>query len=249
MTEFAPWIKRIGPEAATGAGAAKGAALVFPHAGGAAAAYRKLAKELSANGVDTYLLQYPCRADRLAHPAAPSIAELAAQLYGAGDWRSVAPLHLFGHCMGATVAFEFARLAEADGTPVRRLFASAGQAPVTIADSAPLPTTQPGLIADLVDLGGTDPRLLDDEDFIELLVLALQADYRALDGYRCGPEVRIDADIHAIGGPDDHRVTPELLRAWATHTRGAFTHTEFDGGHFYLDGHLADVARLVSDCE
>ena len=176
MTEFAPWIKRIGPETANSAGSAKGAALVFPHAGGAAAAYRKLAKALSANDVDTYLLQYPCRADRLAHPAASSVAELAAQLYGAGDWRSVAPLQLFGHCMGATVAFEFARLAEADGVPVRRLFASAGQAPVTIADSAPLPTTQAGLIAGLVELGGTDPRLLDDEDFIELLVLALQAD-------------------------------------------------------------------------
>ena len=67
------------------------------------------------------------------------------------------------------------RLAEADGVAVGRLFASAGQAPVTIADSAPLPTTQAGLIADMVDLGGTDPRLLDDDDFVELLVQALQA--------------------------------------------------------------------------
>ena len=248
MTEFAPWIKRFGPDA-TAVGAAEGAVLVFPHAGGAAAAYRKLAKELSTRGADTYLLQYPCRADRLAHPPAASIAELAAQLYAAGDWHAVAPLHLFGHCMGATVAFEFARLAEADDVAVGRLFASAGQAPVTIADSAPLPTTQAGLIADMVDLGGTDPRLLDDDDFVELLVQALQADYRALDGYHCGPQVRIDADIHAIGGRGDHRVPPELLQPWATHTRGAFTRTEFDGGHFYLDGHLSDVVRLLSDSE
>ena len=219
MTEFAPWIQENRPRSRHRRRGCQNAALVFPHAGGAAAAYRKLAKELSANGVDTYLLQYPCRADRLAHPAAPSIAELAAQLYGAGDWRSVAPLHLFGHCMGRHSGVRVRARSPSRRHTVRRLFASAGQAPVTIADSAPLPTTQPGLIADLVDLGGTDPRLLDDEDFIELPGLALQADYRALDGYRCGPEVRIDADIHAIGGPDDHRVTPELLRAWATHTR------------------------------
>ena len=125
MTEFAPWIKRFGPDA-TAVGAAEGAVLVFPHAGGAAAAYRKLAKELSTRGADTYLLQYPCRADRLAHPPAASIAELAAQLYAAGDWHAVAPLHLFGHCMGATVAFEFARLAEADDVAVDRIDVGAG---------------------------------------------------------------------------------------------------------------------------
>ena len=42
MTEFASWIKRIGPETANSAGSAKGAALVFPHAGGAAAAKIRL---------------------------------------------------------------------------------------------------------------------------------------------------------------------------------------------------------------
>ena len=79
--------------------------------------------------------------------------------------------------------------------------------------------------------------------------VALELDAHAVEVLRHRPEVRIDADIHAIGGPADHRVPPDLLRAWGTHTRGAFTHTEFDGGHFYLDGHLADVARLVSDSE
>ncbi|BBX62368.1 phenyloxazoline synthase MbtB [Mycobacterium saskatchewanense] len=238
--EFQPWIKRF-----TG-GATRGSVVVFPHAGGAAAAYRPLAKALSANDVDAYVVQYPQRADRRSHPAADSIEALAHELFEAGDWASVAPLSLFGHCMGAVVAFEFARVAERNGVPVRVLWASAGQSPSTASGYGPLPTSADGVLADMVDLGGTDPALLDDEEFVDLLVRAVQADYRALNTYSCRPDVRIGADIHAIGGHHDHRISREVLASWETHTSGRFTVSEFEGGHFYLNDHLDAVARMVS---
>ncbi|WP_422746287.1 thioesterase II family protein [Mycobacterium sp. WMMD1722] len=237
--EFAPWVKRFGD---TG----RSTTVVFPHAGGAAAAYRGLAKALTGRGVDTFIVQYPQRADRLRHPAAGSIEELAAQLFDAGPWERVAPLNLFGHCMGAVVAFEFARVAERGGVPVETLWASAGQAPSTVAEAAPLPTTERAVLADMVDLGGTDPRLLEDEDFVELLVLAVQADYRALSGYHCAADDRVAADIHALRGDRDHRISREWSQRWASHTSGRFTSSTFDGGHFYLNEHLDAVAALVS---
>lgn len=238
--EFQPWVKRFT------AAAARGSVVVFPHAGGAAAAYRSLAKALSANDVDAFVVQYPQRADRRNHPAADSITALARDLFEAGDWASAAPLSLFGHCMGAVVAFEFARVAESNGVPVRTLWASAGQAPSTVAAYGPLPTSDSGVLADMVDLGGTDPVLLQDEEFVDLLVTAVRADYRALNAYSCGPDVRIGADIHAVGGDRDHRISRQTLAGWRTHTSGRFTASEFAGGHFYLNDHLDAVARLVS---
>jgi mycobactin phenyloxazoline synthetase len=236
---FAPWVKHF-----PGAGAPT--TVLFPHAGGGAAAYRRLARALAAKGADTYVVQYPQRADRLAHPAVASVPALAEQLFAAGDWGLLAPLQVFGHCMGATVAFEFARIAQRNGVKVARLWASAGQAPCTVAGSPPLPTSDADVLADMVDLGGTDPALLDEEEFVELLVRAMQADYRALDGYACAADVRIAGDIHALSGRTDHRVSGDQLRAWATHTDGLFSHTEFDGGHFYLDDHLDTVVGLMS---
>ncbi|MEE6179672.1 non-ribosomal peptide synthetase [Mycobacterium sp. 050134] len=238
--EFQPWVKRF-----TGS-TPRGSVVVFPHAGGAAAAYRPLAKALSANDVDAYVVQYPQRADRRNHPAPDSIEALAQELFEAGDWASVAPLSLFGHCMGAVVAFEFARIAESHGVPVRVLWASAGQSPSTASGYGPLPTGADGVLADMVDLGGTDPALLDDEEFVELLVRAVQADYRALNTYSCPADVRIGADIHALGGDRDHRISREVLASWETHTSGGFTASEFEGGHFYLNDHLDAVARMVS---
>ena len=61
---FKPWIKRYAGNGTPGA------TLVFPHAGGAAIAYRALGTALAAGGADAYVMQYPQRGDRLTHPAA-----------------------------------------------------------------------------------------------------------------------------------------------------------------------------------
>ncbi|ANI40792.1 thioesterase II family protein [Mycolicibacterium vaccae] len=236
---LAPWIKRFPGRPGT-------STIVFPHAGGAAAAYRGFASALSDQGVDTFLMQYPQRGERLAHPAPETITELAAQMLDAADWARLGPVRLFGHCMGALVGFEFARLASQRGVTVRELWASASQAPSTVAGSRPVPTTDREMLADIVDLGGTDARLLEDEDFLELLLPAVRADYQAFNRYSCGRDVRIGADIHVLGGLADHRVEQDLLRQWEFHTDAAFTFTMFDGGHFYLDDHRDEVAELVS---
>ncbi|MCV7281305.1 thioesterase [Mycolicibacterium flavescens] len=238
---FAPWIKRTpgqSPHTAT---------VVFPHAGGAATAYRTLAAELARTGPDAYVVQYPQRADRLAHPAPETVEQLAAELFAAGDWAAVGPLRLFGHCMGAVIAFEFARVAEREGAAVDSLWVSASHAPGAVAESPRLPTAAVDVVADMVDLGGTDPRLLADEDFVELLVRAVRADYQAFNRYSCDPDVRIRADIHTLGGRSDHRINENMLLRWKTHTGGAFTSTLFDGGHFYLNDHIPAVARLVNE--
>src|ERR1700709_2165130 len=114
--ECPSWIKRI----AGRGGAARGVTVVFPDAGGAATGYRKLATALAAGGGDAYIVQYPQRAERLNEPAPRSVQDLARSLFVAGPWRQVAPLRLFGHSMGAVVAFEFARIAESRGAPVQR---------------------------------------------------------------------------------------------------------------------------------
>jgi surfactin synthase thioesterase subunit len=236
---FKPWIKRF-------PGSAGGATVVFPHAGGAAAAYRPLATSMAARGVDAYVVQYPQRADRLTHPAAETVEALAAGLFEVGDWDRVGPVRLFGHCMGAVVAFEFARIAEHHGVDVRELWVSASQAPATVAASPRLPTADREVLADMVDLGGTDPRLLADEDFVELLVRAVRADYEAFNRYSCASDVRISADIHTLGGSHDHRVDRDMLQRWETHTEKGFTLLMFDGGHFYINDHINAVAELVN---
>ncbi len=241
-TEFKSWIKRY-----PAGGSGGPATLVFPHAGGAALAYRGLGTALAAAGTDAYVMQYPQRGDRLTHPAPATVTELAADLFDGGDWAALGPLRLFGHCMGAVVAFEFARLAESKGIEISSLWVSASEAPSTVAAAPDLPMAESEIIAEMVDLGGTDPQLLADDDFVELLLMAVRADYSAFNRYACEADVRIAADIHTLGGDTDHRVSENMLRRWETHTSGAFTVSMFDGGHFYINDHTVDVAELIHE--
>jgi surfactin synthase thioesterase subunit len=239
---FAPWVKLF---AGRGSALPAGATVVFPHAGAAAAGYRTLATALAAGG-DTYVVQYPQRADRLRDRAPETVHDLALDLFEAGPWNRVAPLRLFGHSMGAVVAFEFARIAESRDTVVQRLWVSAGPAPSAIAGMPQLPTSDEGVLADIADLGGTAPELLADEEFAELLTTAVRADYQAINRYDCAPGTRIQADISVLGARDDHRVDTEALRRWQDHTAGAFELSLYDGGHFYLNAHLDAVAARVN---
>jgi surfactin synthase thioesterase subunit len=239
---FPPWVK-LAPRRDGGRRA--GATVVFPHAGASAASYRTVATALAAGG-DTYIVQYPQRADRLREPAAETVSDLAVGLFEAGPWGRVAPLRLFGHSMGAVVAFEFARVAESRDAVVERLWVSAGPAPCTVAAMPELPTTDDGLLADMADLGGTDPDLLADQEFAELLTTAVRADYRAINRYDCARGVRIRADICVLGARDDHRVDAAALRLWESHTAGAFELSLYDGGHFYLNEHIDAVAARVN---
>jgi surfactin synthase thioesterase subunit len=240
--EFPPWIK-VAP--GRDGGARAGATVVFPHAGGAAVGYRTFAAALAAGG-DTYIVQYPQRADRLRHPAAETVYDLARGLFVAGPWRGVAPLRLFGHSMGAVVAFEFARIAEARGAAVERLWASAAPAPSALAGMPELPTSHDELLVDIADLGGTHADLLADDEFAELLVTTVGADYRLINRYDCLPDTRIAADISVLGARDDHRVDSTELQRWEDHTDGAFDLAWYDGGHFYLDDHINAVAARVN---
>jgi surfactin synthase thioesterase subunit len=240
--EFPSWIKRI---PGRDGGGRTGVTVVFPHAGGAAVGYRKLATALAAAG-DTYIVQYPQRAERLREPAAPTVQDLARGLFVAGPWRQLAPLRLFGHSMGAVVAFEFARIAESRGAAVERLWASAAPAPSAVAAKPDLPTSHDDLLVDMADFGGTDAALLADPEFAELLVTAMRADYAAINRYTCSPGVQIAADISALGAHGDTRVSAAELQLWESHTAGSFDLSWYDGGHFFLDDHIDAVAAQVN---
>lgn len=239
---FPSWIK-LTP--ACDGGRAEGAIVVFPHAGAAAASYRVLSAALAVAG-DTYVVQYPRRADRLSEPAHETVHDLALGLFGAAPWHTVAPLRLFGHSMGAVVAFEFARIAETHGVAVQKLWVSAGPPPCVVADMPELPTSDDGLLADIADLGGTDPELLADEEFSELLTTAVRADYQAFNRYDPSPDVRISAGIQVLGGRDDHRIETGVLRLWERHTHGSFELSLYDGGHFYVYDHADAIAAQVN---
>ncbi|MFF0542515.1 thioesterase II family protein [Nocardia thailandica] len=222
--------------------------IVFPHAGSGASAYRTFSKRLSAD-FDTVVVQYPGRQDRAREAAAQTLNELAAgafEAFRAAPQAATVPLTVFGHSMGSIVAFEFVRLAEAAGIPVRLLAVSAAGAPMRIADLPPHPTEDEALLDHMVALNGTGAEVMASRDVLRMALPVMKADYAAFDRYACPADVTISTPVHVLGGDEDEFVAPRDLYAWSGHTGADVDVTLFEGGHFYLNDHVEAIAELLA---
>lgn len=218
----------------------------FPHAGGSATSYLPLSRQLAPR-VETWALQYPGRQERRKEPLRTSVDVLADEIFDVLapqlEPRS-APYAFFGHSMGAIVAFEVAlRFARAGLDGPVRLFASARRAPSVPNPGSVRLRDDAGLLAEMERLGGTAPGVLDDAGLRAMVLPVVRADYQAIETYRCAPGAAVGCPVTVLCGDRDPALAVGEAAAWREHTRGGCDVAVYPGGHFYLDGQVAAVAR------
>lgn len=222
--------------------------LCLPHAGGTASFHNSWASWLP-DGTDLLSVQYPGRQDRISEPCVSTMDDLAPRVVQAlqPHLDDDSPLVLFGHSMGAWVAFEVARLLEM----------SWGRRPAGLIVSAQIPPHLPPerewpgesddeLIAELRRAGGayTDPML--QPGLRELVLPSVRADFRLVRDYSPQPLRRISTPITALAGVDDAGVPWNRVAEWKDATTGTFASHTFPGGHFYLLEHEQEFAGEVN---
>ncbi|MET9610190.1 alpha/beta fold hydrolase [Streptomyces sp. NPDC006512] len=236
------WIRRFHP-----APEARTRLLCLPHAGGSASAYFALSKELTPR-VEVLAVQYPGRQDRRGEPLLDSIEQLRDGVAGALTPWLDRPIALFGHSMGAVVAYEVARLLSRDGgTPPAHLFVS-GRGNPAQGVSMPLDELDDrAMITALDELGGTDIGLLADEDVLRMVAPAIRSDYRAVRTYRHGSGPLLPCPVTALVGDADAMAPVDEVDKWREHTSADFRLKVFQGGHFFLSNQFREVGELVYD--
>ncbi|MGW7460626.1 thioesterase II family protein [Streptomyces sp. NPDC054797] len=236
------WIRQFHP-----APQARMRLLCLPHAGGSASAYFALSKELAPE-VEVLAVQYPGRQERRNEPLLDSIEELRDGVAEALTPWLDRPIALFGHSMGAVLAYEVARLLCRDGgTPPAHLFVS-GRGNPALEVTMPLDELDDrAMIKALDDLGGTDMGLLADEDVLRMVAPAIRSDYRAVRTYRHTPGPLLPCPMTALVGDTDAMAPVEEVDKWRAYTSADFRLKVFQGGHFYLSNQFQKVGELVYD--
>ncbi len=216
----------------------------FPHAGAGATVYRSWL-ELLPSDIELVSVCYPGRQDRLAEPFASSIDALAAGIAGALLTLTPRPIALFGHSMGALVAYETAaRLETTHGILPRQLFVSGRWGPDRSDGRGLHLVDDDQLIAHLKELGNAQLDIFAVEEMREMLLGVLRADYRLLVDHRRDRVDRLAAPIVAYSGDADPGCSPADAREWSRATCGRFDLRVFPGDHFYL---VPFAAQLVED--
>lgn len=234
---------------ATGLGAPPAARVFcFPHAGGNPRTFLGWQPGL---GTDAQILAV-CRPGRehRAHEPAPTFEEYvegataAIRAVSADDDR---PVYLFGHSLGALVAFEVTRRL-ADLPALRHLVASGCSAPSL------LPSERVRAIAELEGkafaeaigfFGGLPPEVVADEELHEVLLPGLIADFHLAVGYRYRPAAPLAVSLSLINGREDPHVGAAQLEPWRDEVREPPARHFADGGHFYFEKRPEAVIDLL----
>jgi medium-chain acyl-[acyl-carrier-protein] hydrolase len=209
----------------------------FTHAGGTVAAFRSWPGGLPSQ-LQVWAAQLPGRADRLREPPIGDMPALVAALVDALAPHLDRPYAIFGHSMGAILAYEVVCTLTKQGAPLPEHLIVSGRRAAHIASYEPdlhrLPDE--AFIAEINRRYGGIPRqLLHDREVMALLLPALRADIAALETHCPARREPLSLPITVFGGVDDRLAPRAHLEAWRDLTAGPCRVRTFPGGHFYLD--------------
>lgn len=222
--------------------------LCLPSSGGGASLYRPWLDRM--NCAELHAATLPGRERRLAEPPCDDMAQLIHALVPHVARLAGRPYALFGHSMGALVAFELTRALAAGKHPLPvRLFVSAYRSPERPRRQRDLHRLPAGEFVDaLRAYGGTPEAVLQHQETMDLLLPMIRADFRLHETHRFQPEPRIDVPITALGGRSDVIVPLQDMDGWHAHTRAGFELHGFQGAHFFIhDSRAAVIAQIEKD--
>ena len=234
------WIMRFHPNPEAGV-----RLVCFPHAGGSASYYHPLSVRF-ARDADVIALQYPGRQERRREACIDDIGLLADRLAEQLAPLADKPTVYYGHSMGGILAFETAwRLEQSGLRGCQSLVASGRRAPSTRRSETVHRLDDDGVIAELQQLGGTDPRMIDDE-LLRIALPSIRGDYKAIESYVPTPDRKVSCPIVALTGDADPLTTIAETEAWRRHTDEDFRSRVFPGGHFFITSNLAAVQHEIA---
>ncbi|WP_432126518.1 thioesterase II family protein [Streptomyces sp. bgisy082] len=186
-------------------------------------------------GRERRILEEPYR--NVQEAAKGAIDEIVADL-GEGS-RAV----LFGHSLGAVLAYELAHLLDERGVRVERLVVSGSPGPWTQRERRASGLEDEEFLARVEEFAGFRHEALDHPEMRELILPVLQADCEMHENYVPSTDDPLPVPITSLRGAVDGLVTSEEARQWHAATTASFDYVEFPGDHMYL----VDAGREVLD--
>lgn len=205
---------------------------------------------LSAN-IELCPVELAGRGRRMSEPLYQSIKDAVGDVF-----RIIKPqIHgnayaLFGHSMGALIAFELAKRIRKENFPSpAHLFISGKEAPHMRRREEKLFHRYPDekFKEEVMKLGGTGFDIFSNPKLLDLILPVLKNDFVITETYdHTQPIEPFDIDFTLfIGKDDDLELTPEEVTGWQEHTRGICTIHYFPGDHFFIQKQSARVVEMI----
>lgn len=192
-------------------------------------------------------LCYPGRGSRFSEKFSFSIEELVSDMLGLLKKEDLLSthFHFLGHSFGSLVLFETLRKMRADGLPMpQSVYVSGRKAP-----SVPYSGKYWSLESDrdfvelLKSKGGIPIELYQNQEFLEIFLPIIRADFKLLEDYQYTAQDPFDLPFHVVNGDSDVSIAAAEIQDWQKESNLPCQFEKISGGHFYL---LDNVSEFVS---
>lgn len=221
----------------------------FPSSGGAAQSFRTW-QAVFGTGVEVCPIQPPGRWTRLREPLIRGMEPFVAAAGAALVPLLTRPFALFGHSVGAAVAFELTHWLRRHGHPMpEHLFVASRHAPGLPGPSPKLHKLPDRAFIDQMQAryNGIPRAILEDRDMLALMLPIVRADLELAETYEYQSEEPLDVPVHVYGGDSDQAAPLADLQAWEPLSARPITLRMFPGGHFFLTDHQAALIADIKD--
>ncbi|NMM42642.1 thioesterase II family protein [Pseudoalteromonas arctica] len=216
----------------------------IPYAGGNVSTFKDWQKHLGEK-VSVCGVKLAGRDERKQEPYAISIHKVAQELCDTLKTLNQ-PIAIFGHSMGALIAYETCRRLFESGKKVEHLFLSARAAPSFKQKRKWSKVSDKDLLNHIKLLGGTDSRLLHDNDAMRFLLPTIRSDYAMLENYRPSSLLELNPTATTLLASDqDSFATIEQITAWEGYFKDKPNLEVFSGDHFFINSLTPQLIKTI----
>lgn len=218
----------------------------FPYAGSGASIFYSWANYLDPK-INIYGFQAPGKEDRISEDLVVDLNTLIQNAVQELKQIINKPFALFGHSMGSVLAFEIAKFLESENLTPKLVILSGRPPPEFGLRMNPISHLEDKeLITELRKLEGTDTRILENEELMELLLPIIRADFRISESYKSSSNLKISSPMIAIGSEEDPWLNELEFNEWKQYSHNTTKIQFFPGGHFYLKEHLNLLSTFLN---
>ncbi|GAB1715814.1 MAG: thioesterase [Nitrobacter sp.] len=154
---------------------------------------------------------------------------------------------LFGHSLGALLAFGCAQEIRRRGLHPPKALAVAGSAAPSRRDDSRLTSlsTDQDFINELRRQCGTPEEIYASPELLRLILDATAADFAVCASFQYRPMAPLSIPVFIFGGRRDE-IKEQALEAWRVETTADTACDLFEGGHFFLREHEAEFLTMLT---
>jgi surfactin synthase thioesterase subunit len=216
---------------------------LFPHAGSGAIIYRDW-PDLLPPDIAAQAVTLPGRQERREEGAYTAWEPLLDGLYEVVlaelDDR---PYAFFGHCLGAQLSYHLAVRMAQDGVRGPVMLGMSGWAPEGFFNPTKehIGMPQEELVGWIKKLGSFPAEIYDNPEMLQMVIPALRADL-SVAAQRVDDGAVVPCPLVSYGGKSDPLMEEaEAFTSWVPRAPQYLGHSEYSGGHFFIDKHALAV--------